>query len=123
MLNGCFSATSFFDSNSPAGQDEGRLYHLVLCWLKEPGNESQIERIAKVCENFAKIPEVREVAAGRVVSSERTIVDDGFDVGILVVLSDEEALQAYLDHPIHRKAKDEVLLPLVEKVVVYDFKK
>ncbi|HAY74626.1 MAG TPA: stress protein, partial [Opitutae bacterium] len=48
--------------------------------------------------------------------------EDGYDVGMLIIVKDEEDLQRYLDHPIHRKAKTEVLLPLVEKIVVYDFK-
>ena len=56
------------------------------------------------------------------VVSERSIVEDGYDVGLLVVVEDEESLQQYLDHPIHQKAKKKVLLPLIEKVLVYDFK-
>ena len=47
--------------------------------------------------------------------SDREIVDDSFDVGILIVTKNQEDLQKYLDHPIHQKAKKEVLLPLVEK--------
>ena len=50
-------------------------------------------------------------------------MDDSFDVGIVVVVKDEEGLQAYLDHPIHQKAKKEVLLPLIDRVLVYDFAK
>ena len=76
----------------------------------------------QACEKFRKIPGVLRVASGEVVLSDRSIVEDGYDVGLLVVVEDEEALQQYLDHPIHQKAKKEVLLPFVEKVLVYDFK-
>ena len=58
---------------------------------------------------------------GKVIESDRTIVDDSFDVGILVTVSDVKRLKEYLDHPIHQKVKQDVLLPLVEKVIVYDF--
>ena len=58
---------------------------------------------------------------GKVIKSDRPIVDDSFDVGILVVVPDVKRLQEYLDHPIHQNAKRDVLLPLVEKVLVYDF--
>ena len=58
---------------------------------------------------------------GKVIESDRPIVDDSFDVGILVTVSDVERLQEYLDHPIHQNAKRDVLLPLMEKVLVYDF--
>ena len=76
----------------------------------------------QACEKFPKIPGVLRVATGEVVISDRPIVEDSYDVGLLVVVEDEEALQQYLDHPIHRKAKKEVMLPMVEKVLVYDFK-
>ena len=53
--------------------------------------------------------------------SDREIVDDSFDVGILIVTKNQEDLQKYLDHPIHQQAKKEVLLPLLERILVYDF--
>ena len=32
-----------------------------------------------------------------------------------------KSLTEYLEHPIHRKAKKDVLVPLVSKIIVYDF--
>ena len=98
------------------------LHHVVLCWLKEQGNAQHRERIVEVTRSFDRIPGVLEARAGPVVPSERSIVDDSFDVGILVVVPDERRLREYLDHPIHQKAKNDVLVPLVEKILVYDFK-
>ena len=73
-------------------------------------------------QSFEKIPGVLEARAGVVVASDRKVVDDSFDIGILIVVRDQDALQKYLDHPIHQKAKKEILLPLVERVLVYDFR-
>ena len=67
------------------------------------------------------IPGVLNAQAGQVIMSDREIVDDSFDVGILIVTKNQEDLQKYLDHPIHQQAKKEVLLPLVERILVYDF--
>jgi hypothetical protein len=50
-------------------------------------------------------------------------VDDSFDVGIVVEVRNEVDLKKYLEHPIHQNAKKEVLLPLVDRVLVYDFSK
>ena len=100
---------------------EQALSHIVLCWLKEPGNTDHRNQIIEVSKTFRKIPGVLEVRVGKVIESDRAIVDDSFDVGILVTVSGVERLQEYLDHPIHQKAKQDVLLPLVEKVLVYDF--
>ena len=96
--------------------------HVVLCWLKEPGNAKHRNQIIEVSKSFQKIPGVLEVRAGQVVSSEREIVDDSFDVAILVIVPDQKRLTEYLDHPIHQKAKKDALIPLVDKIIVYDFK-
>ena len=98
------------------------LHHVVLCWLKEPGNARHRQQIVEVSKSFRDIPGVLEVRAGQVVSSEREIVDDSFDVAILIIVPDQKRLAEYLDHPIHQKAKKDVLLALVDKIVVYDFK-
>jgi hypothetical protein len=98
------------------------LSHVVLCWLKEPGNTEHRNQIINISRTFKKIPGVMEVRAGKVIASDRPIVDDSFDVGIVVIVPDAKRLQEYLDHPIHQDAKRDILLPLVEKVLVYDFK-
>ncbi len=98
------------------------LHHVVLCWLKEPGNAKHRNQIIEVSKSFQKIPGVLEVRAGQVVSSEREIVDDSFDVAILVIVPDQKRLAEYLQHPIHKKAKKDDLIPLVDKIIVYDFK-
>ena len=122
LLGGCFSASIQFDSgNANQIEEQKKLNHVVLCWLKEPGDRENIEKIIAMTQSFQEIPEVLDAQAGRVVLSDRRIVDDSFDVGILIQVQDKAALQQYLDHPKHQKAKDEILLPLIEKVLVYDF--
>ena len=122
-MSGCFTAHS---KDGPTSRDdateEKRLYHVVLCWLKEPGNKTDRKKIIEITKAFQKIPGVIEAQAGEVVMSDRDIVDDSYDVGILIVTKNENELQKYLDHPIHQKAKKDVLVPLVDKILVYDFK-
>ena len=103
-------------------RQDGALQHVVLVWLKDAGNAAQRARIIAVSKSFRDLPRVLHVPAGKAVASERDIVDDSFDVGILVVVSDDRRLREYLAHPIHQRAKNDVLLPLVEKILVYDFK-
>ena len=97
--------------------------HVVLCWLKEPGNNSQQQEIIEMTESFREIPSVLDARAGQAIKSDRAIVDDSFDVGIVVEVRNEDDLKKYLEHPIHQNAKNEVLLPLVDRVLVYDFSK
>ncbi len=102
-------------------QRQTSIHHVVLCWLKEPGNIQHRERIVEVTRSFREIPGVLDARAGQVIASDRSIVDDSFDVGILIVVPDSRRLKEYLEHPVHQKAKNEVLVPLVSKILVYDF--
>lgn len=124
FLSGCY-IVHFKDDSISRGEnatEEKRLYHVVLCWLKEPGNRTDRKKIIEVTKLFNDIPGVINARAGEVVMSDRDIVDDSYDVGILIVTKNENELQKYLDHPIHQKAKKDVLVPLVDKILVYDFK-
>jgi len=124
FLSGCYTV-HFKDgptSREENGTKEKKLYPVVLCWLKEPGDEMHRKQIIEITKTFQKIPGVIEAQAGEVVMSDRDIVDDSYDVGILIVTKNENELQKYLDHPIHQKAKKDVLVPLVDKILVYDFK-
>ena len=115
FLTGCISLQI---GNPP---EQKVIHHVVLCWLKEPGNAEHRQQIVEATESFREIPGVLAARAGNVISSDRSIVYDSFDVGILILVPDEKGLTEYLEHPIHQKAKQDVLLPLVEKIVVYDF--
>ena len=115
-----FLALSGCSSIEPA--HDRALHHVVLCWLKEPGNARHRQQIVEVSKSFRDIPGVLDVRAGQAVLSDRKIVDDSFDVAILVIVPDQKRLAEYLAHPVHQKAKSEILLPLVDRIVVYDFK-
>ena len=103
-------------------RQDGALQHVVLIWLKDAGDAEQQAKIIEVSKSFQDIPGALQVQSGKAVASDRGIVDDSFDVGILVVVPDERRLAEYLAHPIHQRAKHDVLLPLVEKILVYDIR-
>ena len=108
-------------SETPRDSGKSPVHHVVLCWLKDSGNAAQRQRIIEASRAFRRIPGVQTVHAGEPVISDRPIVDDSFDVAITLSFADAAALATYLDHPDHRRAADEVLRPLVERIVVYDF--
>ncbi len=96
--------------------------HVVLVWLKEPGNPEHRQRIIEISREFETIPGVIDVRAGEVVTSDRPIVDDSFDVGLYLTFSSVEAMKAYLADDRHQQALREVFRPLSERYIVYDFK-
>jgi hypothetical protein len=96
--------------------------HVVVCWLKEPGNPAQREELIRRSQEFKAIPGVIRVQAGTPLPAERAVVDGSYDVAVAIDFRDEAALRAYETHPLHQKAVEEVLKPLVGKFVIYDFK-
>jgi hypothetical protein len=111
---------------SPAGSTlasdaEPHLVHVVLLWLNEPGNEDHRAQIIAATRGFASIPGVKGISVGEPVSSQRSVVDDSFDIGLYISFSSKQALEAYLVHPKHKAAQQSVLGARVKRAVIYDF--
>ena len=102
-------------------KSEARVNHVVLCWLKDAGNKAQRQKLIETSLEFKNIPGVLEVRAGEVIPSDRPIVDSSFDIAIFLSYDSVDDMKAYIVHPDHKKAVQEVLKPLVKKVLVYDF--
>ena len=103
--------------------NQASIYHVVLCWLQEPDNESHRRQLIEAAKNMETMAGVLSVDVGTMLPSKRAIVDSSFDIGIIMSFKDESGLQAYLSDPAHQKATKEVLAPLTSRVVVYDFVK
>jgi Stress responsive A/B Barrel Domain len=98
----------------------GTVDHIVLIWLKRPGNEQDRQAVRKAADDLRSIPGIRFLDHGTPLASDRPVVDDSFDVGLVMRFTSAEALQSYEDHPVHVQKVKEVLLPLSKKVQVYD---
>ena len=96
------------------------VYHVVLVWLKTYRNQERINKIIGATKELKNIPGVLEINAGKVLRSSRVIVDDTFDVGIIMKFASAEDLENYLIHPLHVKIANEVIKPLANRIVVYD---
>ncbi len=96
------------------------VYHVVLLWLKSYNDEEKISKIIHESKQLRDIPGVLEVSSGKVLKSERVVVDDTFDISIIIKFAAKEYLKDYLVHPIHVKFADEMIKPLVNKITIYD---
>ncbi len=97
-----------------------RVAHVVIVWLKDPSDVAAREALVRATLGFESIDGVVDVQVGGPIPSEREIVDDTFDLYILVMLRDRDALDAYLAHPDHVRAGRELLAPAAARVLVYD---
>jgi hypothetical protein len=103
------------------GCQQAKVTHVVVCWLKEPGNEAARQQIIDASNSFKAIPGVVEVTAGPSLPSTRPVVDTSYDIAIVMRLRDEQALKDYGSHPMHIDARNKTFLPLVQRFVIYDF--
>lgn len=97
----------------------GSVDHVVLVWLKRPGNEQDKQALVEIGRELRVIPGIRFLDTGTALPSERPTVDDSFDIGYVMRFDSPAALEAYAIHPVHVKAKDE-LIRLSGRILVYD---
>jgi hypothetical protein len=116
LIFACLSCSNLHSSAARPG----RVNHVVVAWLKNPGDENDRQKLIHTSRQFLEIPGVISVSAGRAIPSTRPVVDSSFDVAVVIVFRDEAALRAYDIHPIHKQAVEDVLKPLVKKQIVYD---
>src|SRR5712672_981504 len=114
LLPGCAAASR--------SAEPGKLYHVGLVWLKEPGNAEHRRKIIAAAHSFARqIPEVQFLSVGQTLPKVSSWHDDSFDVCFVMRLEDKAAMDRYAKNPVHQKAAQEVFLPLSQKILFYDF--
>ncbi|MDB5295680.1 MAG: uncharacterized protein JWO31_1663 [Phycisphaerales bacterium] len=99
----------------------GQVKHVVVVWLKSPGDKAARQKVLDSAAALRTIPGVLDVAGGECLPSDRAVVDSTYDVALVITLADAAALKAYGPHPTHQKVLAEVLKPAAERYVVYDF--
>jgi len=113
----CLFATSF---NSAAVEDK-RVSHVVVAWLKEPGNQQMRDKFIQASRQLESLPGVVSRHVSAVIPSERPKVDDTFDVAVTVTFKNQKALKNYMQSKKHKKMLHDDLKPLVNRIVVYNF--
>jgi hypothetical protein len=96
--------------------------HTVFLWLKKPGDEQHKRQLLVASDRLRSIEGVLDIRFGEMIESNRDIVDDSFDVGIYFYFSDVAAMNLYLVHPLHQEIVEQDIKPLVERIVVHDFR-
>jgi hypothetical protein len=110
------------DSPTPGRNRTAGVIHVVLCWLKEPGNEAHRRAVIERSRQFRYMPGVIELHTGPVIESDRAIVDDSFDVGVHLRFDSLPSMRRYLADPVHVRAVRDVFRPLCGRIQVFDFR-
>lgn len=102
-------------------QEDLRVSHVVVVWLKEPGNAQMREQFIAASRALETLPGVLSRHVSAVIPSDRPKVDDTFDVAVTVTFKNQQALDNYMQSKQHKKMLHKQLQPLVNRVLVYNF--
>ncbi len=114
LLSGC--------SHTPvANHEHGRVNHLILIWLKDAGNPEQRQQIIEATRTLKQLPGIISVRVGHVMPSDRKVVDDSFDIGVHMLFADRQSMEHYTSNPEHLRIVKQLIMPLTERLLIYDF--
>ncbi|HET6246316.1 MAG TPA: Dabb family protein [Tepidisphaeraceae bacterium] len=105
----------------PSAMPTGGVTHIVIMWLNDPSDLDARDEIIATGKKLETIPGVVSVSAGRMLPSGRPVVDTSYDVAFAMTFNNVDDMKAYLENPLHKQLKTEVLDRYVKKYLVYDF--
>lgn len=98
----------------------GEVTHVVIMWLKRPGNDQDRAALGAASESFRNIPGVLRVDVGRPIEIRRPGIEQSFDLSVVFTFRDRRALRAFEKDPRHLAAIRKTLTPLVRRFIVFN---
>lgn len=99
----------------------GEIEHLVFVWLKRPGNGADKRALIRATRQLRDSTGlIRSARYGGPLPSGRDVVDDSFDVALLMRFADRRDLARFERNEAHKQAVRDVLHPLAARVLIYD---
>src|SRR6267143_3669715 len=95
--------------------------HVVIFWTDSANPKATDELIVGAAKYLKPIPGIIHFHVGKMVPSQRPVVDQSYQVALNVVFADKKAQDEYQVHPLHVQFVEKVFKRNCKKVVVYDF--
>jgi len=96
--------------------------HASILKLKK-ADDAHVKTIyAEANKSLAKIAGVRSILVGKPAENGSPTAQTAYQLGVVILLDDAEALQKFLDDPLHKQFNDK-MADLWERPIVYDFQR
>lgn len=95
--------------------------HIVVFWTDPNKPDAAGELIKGAEQHLANIPGIEHFHIGRMVGSERPVVDQSYQVAMNTAFKNKQAQDDYQVHPQHVEFVEKYFKPLCIKAVIYDF--
>lgn len=107
--------------NAAVDARRGDIEHLVFVWLNRPGSKADRTALIRATEKLGQATGLIEsIRYGGPLPSGRPVVDDSFDLALLMRFKDPQSLAEFEKSPAHEQAIRQVLRPLARRVVIHD---
>ncbi|GDY00833.1 stress responsive protein [Planctomycetota bacterium] len=95
--------------------------HVVVFWT-DPKNPLAADALLHGARRYLQpIPGVLSFHIGKMVGSDRPVVEQSYQVALNLIFADQQAQDTYQGHPLHLEFVERAFLPNCVKCVVYDF--
>ena len=99
----------------------GQVTQVMLFWLKRPGNVDDQNFLLRALRALRRTRGVNEVRVGRALPMDRPGLEESFDLGVVMIFRDREALEKFERDQRRERGIDAMLRPLVRRYTVYNF--
>jgi hypothetical protein len=113
--------TILFGLIAPSVSAEQLITHVVVVWVNDDVSDKQVSKIIEDTQVLRSISVVQDLKVGRPVESERASVDDSFSFALSVTFENNADMQAYIVDETHIAYVKSAIVPVMKKIVVYDF--
>jgi len=104
-----------------AATRSGQITHVMLFWLKRPGNVDDQNFLRRALRTLRRARGVNDVRVGRPMLVDRPSEEQSFDLGVVMTFRDRQALEKFERDQRREQAIDAMLRPLVRRYTVYNF--
>ena len=110
-----------FSSYAGTGASSQKITHVIVVWLKKPGDAVQRQQFLDASRKLNHLPGIINRHVGVIKHSQGHSQDTGFDVAVSVTLENQQAMDEYMNSPLHQQIIKQQLQPLVRKIITYNF--
>ncbi len=116
VLTACFSSSVVHSS-----ERDKKITHVIIVWLNKSGDAVQRQKFLDVSRKLNNSLGIINRHVGVVKGDGGHAVDTSYDVAVSVTLENQQAMDAYMNSPLHQQVIKKQLLPIVRKMITYNF--
>lgn len=111
------------EKSESASTKTATIDHVVFLWVDDTLSSEIMDSIKLHSSRLDTIPGIISLSQGEAIASERPIVDDSFDLGLIFTFANKEDMDNYVSHKGHVDFVKKWVKPYSKKLTVYDIKR